>query len=797
MRKSLFIGLVAILGLIGCSRNQEIDVPDANLSLFARTESPAESRTVVESGVHVYWEPGDEIAVFMGEKSAKFTTDITAASGTATFKGTFGDQGWPEEPDLWAVYPFSEDAAFDGETITTTLPSEQVAREGSFGKDMNLAIAHSNFSTLQFYNVGGGIRFSVTEEGIKKVMFEGLSGEIISGKVKIGMDENGKPEVREVTGGSQFITLLPPTGQETFKPGAWYYIIAIPGSLEGGYKLRFYKDSDYARKVSEKAVLIKRSIFGNIEKADSGINFEPQTTHFPETKEEWEESIALTEQFGKELGKILNQYNVSITLNEDLLYSIQNIDGVIRVKENSSRTGVGIMLRDSLWVNYMFDRSVSMLFPEDIDINESHSSQQKTRKNESFPTEAYFSHSSEDPYTMSPKRKAIILSPYNHTFKFDLNSYADILVGCGYDRNSIEIYEDHRTILKYFYGEYLSNFDFIFIITHGGTGFYAYNGTDNVTTEDRINEVTALDTWITFSSDLVDSFLANHLIKKEDIAIIGADDNDDDIIEFNLAMTPSFLHDAVFNNACVILHACHSTEISEENDPGSMVWRFINQGAEIVSGNNDTAGVFSGAGAIYNLMELVSRGFSFQDATDSIKASKECEENSNRWFTFYHLDDPQKTPESHRYRFEFQNRFEYYENPKLNNNPYYLVYPFSKLNIPVVGDNMVSFFWNNPLSSFEILWEFPDYNIGYLCSKETYTVVNDIVIDGTSPYGGININGNSFIWNSPIIGKDHSWDISTKIIRDNEVIGEYLSKGVLFDVPGIGDIEGTERDPWN
>ena len=244
MKKSIFIGLIAVLGIIGCSRKQEIDMQENGLSLFARTESPADTKTVVESGVHVYWEPGDEIAVFMGEQSAKFTTDITAASGTATFKGTFGEETWPEELDLWAVYPFSEDAVFDGETITTTLPSEQVAREGSFGKDMNLAIAHSNSSTLQFYNVGGGIRFSVTEEGIKKVMFEGLSGEIISGTVKIGMDENGKPEVKEVMGGSQFITLLPPEGSDTFQKDMWYYIVAIPGSFEGGYKLRFYKDSD-------------------------------------------------------------------------------------------------------------------------------------------------------------------------------------------------------------------------------------------------------------------------------------------------------------------------------------------------------------------------------------------------------------------------------------------------------------------------------------------------------------------------------------------------------------------------
>lgn len=268
------MGLV-VLGLIGCTRNQEIDIRENGLTLVARTESPDESRTVVEEGVHVFWEPGDEIAVFMGEKMAKFSTDITAASGTATFKGTFGDSKWPEEPDIWAVYPFSEDVAFDGETITTTLPSEQVAREGSFGKDMNLAIAHSTSSSLQFYNVGGGIRFRLTQEGIKKVTFEGYGGEILSGTVKIGFDENGKPVVREVTEGSRVITLLPPSGNDSFPTNVWFYCVAIPGTLTSGYKLEFYRESEYSRIASDKAVTIKRSIFGSIDNADEGCEFIP------------------------------------------------------------------------------------------------------------------------------------------------------------------------------------------------------------------------------------------------------------------------------------------------------------------------------------------------------------------------------------------------------------------------------------------------------------------------------------------------------------------------------------------
>ena len=91
-------------------------------------------------------------------KSRKFSTDFTASSATAIFKGTLGAS---DDADLWAVYPYSQDAFFSGETITTVLPSQQVARTGSFGKDMNLAIAHPMTSELQFYNVGGGVRFSL------------------------------------------------------------------------------------------------------------------------------------------------------------------------------------------------------------------------------------------------------------------------------------------------------------------------------------------------------------------------------------------------------------------------------------------------------------------------------------------------------------------------------------------------------------------------------------------------------------------------------------------------------------
>ena len=270
MRKSLFFAAV-LLALAACTREREIDIPDADMSLVAKTESPAGTRTIVEGETHVYWEPGDEIAVFSGDKSGKFTSTLTNASATSTFMGSLGTDAWTEGMDLWAVYPYAEDAVFNGDAITTVLPSEQVARAGSFGKDMNLAIAHSTTSELQFYNVGGGVRFSLAEDGIQEVVLEGMDGETLAGKVTVGF-QDGIPVVLDVTEGKSSISVVPSEG-ESFQKDAWYYFVAIPGTLEKGFKLHFHKADQLGVKVFDKVVTIKRSIYGKLTHADEGATY--------------------------------------------------------------------------------------------------------------------------------------------------------------------------------------------------------------------------------------------------------------------------------------------------------------------------------------------------------------------------------------------------------------------------------------------------------------------------------------------------------------------------------------------
>ena len=263
------------LSLSACQDIQEKDfMKTTALTLTASVEQPVGTRTLIAGDSQVWWEKGDEIKVFAGSVAARFTTDLTSPAATADFTGSL-DGAWTEGSPLWAVYPYSETATLDGEAVIAELPAVQVARAQSFAKGMNLSVARTTSPSLQFYNVGGGLCFTLTQEGITKVVFEGLNGETLAGKVKLAF-QDGQPAVQEVSDGSTAITLAAPEGT-TLEMGLWYYVVALPGALEKGFTLTFYKGTAVAKKTFAKAVTVKRSIFGEVRDADEGASFIPDT----------------------------------------------------------------------------------------------------------------------------------------------------------------------------------------------------------------------------------------------------------------------------------------------------------------------------------------------------------------------------------------------------------------------------------------------------------------------------------------------------------------------------------------
>ena len=284
------------LSLAGCAGGP-FSEEDVNVITIKAVMAENNTRTVIQDGTtSVLWEQADEIKVFYDGIGSRFANQNTSPSGTAKFSGSlnvvFGsNEGFSDSTPLWGLYPYRADATADNTSVTTTLPAEQTGRAGSFAKGMNITLGKSSSLVMGFYNVCGGIRFSLTQEGVKEVVFEGQNNESIAGKVKIAFAD-GVPTIQEVVEGQKTITLSAPNGG-TFETGKWYYIVALPGTLSNGFKMTFNTETQYATLKSSGSKTIKRGTFGSLADADEDLIYKDKgNTPNPDDVIQFEDPVA-------------------------------------------------------------------------------------------------------------------------------------------------------------------------------------------------------------------------------------------------------------------------------------------------------------------------------------------------------------------------------------------------------------------------------------------------------------------------------------------------------------------------
>ena len=276
MKKSIFSCFLAAT-LLACSVQP---VPEQSgpqpYVLTASLEGQPDTRTVVQDETKVFWQPGDAVKLFFNGNGSRFTSTNTEPVAVADFTGTLNvvigfNEGFPAESPLWGLYPYREDATADNSSVTTTLPAAQNAQAGSFAPETYITLGQSSSLTMGFYAVCGGVRFSLTQEGIKLVRFEGLDGEALAGRIQVAFGD-GVPQVLKISEEQHAITLRTPDGS-AFQTGQWYYIVTLPGTLEKGFRMTFRRGSRSAEYVRESPVTIKRSIFGTLAEVDKGLDF--------------------------------------------------------------------------------------------------------------------------------------------------------------------------------------------------------------------------------------------------------------------------------------------------------------------------------------------------------------------------------------------------------------------------------------------------------------------------------------------------------------------------------------------
>lgn len=275
MRLSRYIQLsiiiIAILLLPGCMKEQE----DPNIGLnevILKAGWEHETKTVLQEDGSVFWSPGDEISVFVGDGNNggyKFTSTNTTPAASVDFKGYIG--GAPDNCTYYAFYPYTENNSFYNQLLHTTIPEVQYATAGSFSKGQLISVAKSTDGNLTFKNACGGIKFSVFNEGISKVVFSTVDF-VLAGDSYISISDDSSIETGiNVDGGSHTVAVYPSEGKY-FEVGQYYYVVLPPQEIYG-LKVMYHTDTSVATFSTDRSINIERSVVKRLYEKDKGLSF--------------------------------------------------------------------------------------------------------------------------------------------------------------------------------------------------------------------------------------------------------------------------------------------------------------------------------------------------------------------------------------------------------------------------------------------------------------------------------------------------------------------------------------------
>ena len=221
-----------------CSEDELADntQPSGKVPMEFYANTDASTRTELTTGNAVYWEANDAISLFdpIGDNNRFYTTE----SGPSV---TFTGKAAPVEGTYYALYPYDANAQIKGTTITTTLPAEQDAREGSFAQDLNPSVATADAQhNLCFKNVCALVKFTLVENittTITKATLCGNNGEALAGTLTIdASQENPIANVDPEWAGIEIAL------KGNLIAGKTYYFVTAPATLNKGLTLSLYDD---------------------------------------------------------------------------------------------------------------------------------------------------------------------------------------------------------------------------------------------------------------------------------------------------------------------------------------------------------------------------------------------------------------------------------------------------------------------------------------------------------------------------------------------------------------------------
>ena len=279
MKRTLYIvSALAAVMLMSCNREPVSQSVQEDMMVFTASwgEEPA-TKTMLDptDSTKVLWSPDEYFRVYSGTMSGIFYSmnavpvrQIEIRGGLAPLNGASSGS---VTGTYWAIYPSSAASAYNGDqSVVVSVSSQQQGADSTFANQTAPAVAKATNYHFTFYNVCGGIRFTVEEPGIEAVKISSIGGDPLTGRVTVEMGANGLPSLTlPATGNNSYVTLTAPEGG--FRPGVPYYAMVLPGTHSKGFAFTFIKPGTSVMTCVDKSLTVQRSRMGVLDHIDAGL----------------------------------------------------------------------------------------------------------------------------------------------------------------------------------------------------------------------------------------------------------------------------------------------------------------------------------------------------------------------------------------------------------------------------------------------------------------------------------------------------------------------------------------------
>ena len=238
-RSILLLATIVVAFVCACTREEVPGTVEYRKIVLSARSGDIETKSSRDEAGTFYWSQEDKISLFRGAEGGwELTSTNTDRATSAEFEGEVPVEIFdnPDGGKYWAIYPSNEANSINGNVLTTVVPAEQVAAEGTFADGQFVSIGCSDDLSMVFYHLCGGIKFTIEHPDISRITLTGNDNEILAGKVNVTLDSDGHPTVSNVIDGKKTVSI---TCEEGFKPDVEYFIVTLPVNFSKGFTVDF------------------------------------------------------------------------------------------------------------------------------------------------------------------------------------------------------------------------------------------------------------------------------------------------------------------------------------------------------------------------------------------------------------------------------------------------------------------------------------------------------------------------------------------------------------------------------